>query len=351
MQKLFRLSLAPFVPAAFFVFLCAFYRIPLPPSVELLLAFLFAAGICLSGFLKTALWEQTLASEGIAVNIRDRILPLPALGLIVLAAGTGGLLLSSNGSLFPPEYIAAFFRRLMELISGLFRPPVQEGTPLPAFEELPPMPLPEPVFMTRADQKSPWPYWGLVWKLLKYSVLALALVLFLWFMIYPLLKKPRISLGGISLLESFRRFIALGLYRALHFFAFLAALIQERPSALKILNEFRETPRRGDEALENYSPEKRKEIRRGIHLFSRLIFWGKNLNVEWRAQEAPGEFCADLAAAVEKIETLIPHSGASIIRCGRIFEKSLYSGRPLSTDERREFETLVREITGGTVLL
>jgi hypothetical protein len=101
-----------------------------------------------------------------------------------------------------------------------------------------------------------------------------------------------------------------------------------------------EIRRFADDLLAAYSPAKRREMRRSVTLFARLILWGsETLKVSWKASYAPGEFCALLAgkAAAE--------SGPAIIRCGEIFEKALYAAEPLSGGEQKEFRGLVEGIT------
>ena len=92
-----------------------------------------------------------------------------------------------------------------------------------------------------------------------------------------------------------------------------------------------------------YSPVKKRDIRRSLTLFARLIIWGSEVwNVKWKPSHAPGEYCSILAAA---IPADIQNEG--IIRCGVLFEKALYSAEVLSDTERKEFKFLVKKITSG----
>jgi hypothetical protein len=93
-----------------------------------------------------------------------------------------------------------------------------------------------------------------------------------------------------------------------------------------------------DNLLEGYSPAKKRELRRSISLFARLIYWGaETLKVPWKPSHVPIEYCTLLAAAGAPSE--------AILRAGGLFEKALYSAGPLSHKEREEFKTLVEGIT------
>jgi hypothetical protein len=94
-------------------------------------------------------------------------------------------------------------------------------------------------------------------------------------------------------------------------------------------------------------------MRRSVTLFARLILWGTQAyQAPWKPSCAPGEYCALLAARVVKA----PPAGTSsdgaelsgtIIRCGELFERALYSKQVLSGEEGREFAKLTFRITGG----
>jgi hypothetical protein len=102
-----------------------------------------------------------------------------------------------------------------------------------------------------------------------------------------------------------------------------------------------EIRRAAETVMGAYSPVKKRDIRRSVTLFARLIIWGSEVcNVTWKPVHAPGEYCAILAAAPNVI---LLNKG--IIRCGEIFEKALYSAEILSDEEYVEFKNLVEEIT------
>jgi hypothetical protein len=334
-----------FVIAAVLVFACTGLGAGVSLPFLILLIALFTAGFCLMGFLGILRREHAFAAEGIVPAPADRALILPAAGLFIIIAAFAGILLSANTSLLPPALIAAFFGWLGRLISSLFKPS-ENPPPLPQFGEMsaPQMPgLPQEL-MDMAGESKPWPYWDYV----KYLMIGIAVFLFLWFMIYPLLSRPRLALGGLSLPEYVRRFlirwfsvIGRGLM------SFLASL-REGGGRLKIMKPSAAALNRlAGDLLAGYSAAKRREMRRSVTLFARLILWGAEYRkVTWKPSYAPGEFCALLAAAGPAEANA--GSGPAVIRCGELFEKALYSALPLSDDERKEFKRLVEEITTET---
>jgi hypothetical protein len=295
------------------------------------------------GFLGILRREHVLAAEGIVPAPSDRALPLPAIGLFVLIASAAGLAFSADTSLLPPSLITAFFSWLARLLSSLSKP--TEAVRLPQLGETmaPQMPGIPQELMGMAEQGEPWPYWDYV----KYAMIGAAVFIFLWFMIHPLLSRPRLALGGLSLTQYFRRFLIRWFSaRARGISSFFASL-REGGSRLKI---GRPSPadisRLAGDLLAGYSRAKRKDMRRSVNLFARLILWGAAYcKVVWKPSYAPGEFCALLAAAVQAKDLAAgPAVGPAVIRCGELFEKALYSDQPLTKDEGEEFKTKIEEI-------
>ncbi|AEF82062.1 hypothetical protein [Leadbettera azotonutricia] len=325
-------------------FACAGLGARLPLSLLAALILLFIAGICLQGFFGILRREYAFATEGIVLPSEDRARSLPAIGFFALVAAGLGILLSSDTSLLPPGILAAFFRWFFSLIARLFKPaPPGEYLP-PMAEFMPEMPGLPPEFLEAAAQKEPWPFWDYV----KYGLIALAAFLFLWFMVYPLLSRPRSSLGGVSLLEKFRRFLVRWFANFGKGLAFFFASIRGGGVKMGKASES-EIRRFADDFLAGYSPAKRREMRRSVTLFARLILWGsETLKVSWKASYAPGEFCTLLAgksSAANPGEMNSAEKGSAIIRCGELFEKALYAAAPLSADEQEEFKGLVEGIT------
>jgi hypothetical protein len=110
-----------------------------------------------------------------------------------------------------------------------------------------------------------------------------------------------------------------------------------------------------------YSQAKKKDMKRSVTLFARLILWGgETRHAEWKSSLAPGEYCEILASAApvaalyatpaeteSDSEPTLRCCNEGIIRCGEIFEKALYSAEILSDRERKEFKELVEEITSS----
>jgi hypothetical protein len=294
------------------------------------------------GFLGFLRREHAFAAEGMVQAPADRALILPAIVIVVIAA-LAGIVFSSDTSLLPPALIAAFFGWLARLISSLFKPS-EADPPIPRFEGIaaPSMPVIPQELREMAGQSEPWPYWDYV----KYCMAGIAVFLFLWFMIHPLLSRPRFALrGGVSLPEYLRRFLVRWFSAVFRGLAFFLASLREggglklaRPPAAAL-------NRLAGALLAGYSAAKRREMRRSVTLFARFILWGTEYcGVTWKPSYAPGEFCALLAAAVPAEI----HAGPAIVRCGELFEKALYSAQPLSDDEGKEFRRLVEEVVSFT---
>jgi hypothetical protein len=334
--KILRFCVIHFIITA--VLICACTGLGIGVSSPFFLIVLFVAGVCLMGFLGVLRREHAFASEGMVQAPADRALILPAMGLVIIIAALGAIVFSADTSLLPPALIAAFFIWLARLISSLFKP-AEAAPPIPRFGEMaaPQMPAIPRELRDMAEQGGPWPYWDYV----KYCVTGIAVLLFLWFMIYPLLSRPRLALGGISLPEYLRRFLVRWFSAAFRALASFLASLREGGGGLKTASPPAAALNRlAGDLLAGYSAAKRKEMRRSVTLFARLILWGiEHCGVTWKPSYAPGEFCALLAAAVPA-ET---PAGPAVLRCGELFEKALYSAQPLSDDEGKEFERLVEE--------
>jgi hypothetical protein len=91
--------------------------------------------------------------------------------------------------------------------------------------------------------------------------------------------------------------------------------------------------------LAAYSSEKKRELRYSANLFARLILWGNaHSSAVWLPTQAPLEYCRLLIASLHEDTTPREKDAlrASIIRCGSLFEKALYSASPLSKEEKQE---------------
>jgi hypothetical protein len=332
-----------FVIAVFLVLACTGLGAAVSLPFLVLLTALFIAGFCVMGFLGVLRREHAFAAEGIVPAPADRVLTLPAAGLIIIGAAFAGALLSADTSLLPPALIAAFFSWLGRLISSLFKPS-ENPPPPPRFGEMPAAPvmpaLPREL-TDMAEQSEPWPYWDYV----KYCMIGLAAVLFIWFMIHPLLSRPRLALGGITPLEYVRRFLIRWFSTAGRGLKSFLASLRGGGGRLKTAKpQAAALNRLAGNLLAGYSAAKRKEMRRSVTLFARLILWGTEYcGVAWKPSHAPGEFCALLAAALPAAANAA--SGPALIRCGELFEKALYSALPLPDDEGKEFKRLVEDVT------
>jgi len=323
---------------------------------SLLIFFVFTAGFLLMGFLRLIRRELIYASEGISLSVRDRAMPVTVMALGIGAAAILAVAGSSDASLLPPELIFGLLAWLARLLTSLFRPSKPADFALPERIEEPRMMMnPSESFPEfGVEYAGPWAGWTYI----KYGFIAILVFLFLLFMVYPLLKRSGFSLSLRKIRTVIARWFG-DLKRGLHLF--LTAL-KDRSVSQKYRPDSEKLRRIASDLL---SGVKKREIKRSVNLFARLILWGiETMGVSWKPSHAPGEYCEILAAALaqraksepespQSTETV--HSGEAskgteirenIIRCGELFEKALYSARPLSAGEEREFKRIVENITG-----
>jgi hypothetical protein len=282
--------------------------------------------------------EHARAAEGVALGQGDKSLPVRAFLLSLAPAAFLALFFSSDSSIFPPRLLADFILWLNSLFSGLFRPVERTVVAMPEFAPLPGMELP-PALREIAAASKPWPFWEHLWRALKFTLVGAVAVLFLWFMINPLLSRPRLSLGGVSFLTWLRLKIRSAFAEWVLYVR--NGLSRTKGGGTAALDEEKARRLAGD-ILAPYGAEKRREIKKSATLFARLIVWGEGeLKTAWKPVDAPGEYCARLAAALPGEE-----KRPAVVRCGSLFETALYSGRMLDPGEQKEFKRLVGEIIG-----
>ena len=333
-----------FIPPCLFIIAAGYSRVS--PALIALAVFLFSVGFLLLGFLGLLRRELACASEGISVTLRDRSVPLPVMALGTGAAALLALAGSSDTSLLPPGIILGILAWLGKILSLLFRPrsPMDLGSLGGMNRSMQQNPL-EHLF-PQAEAAGPWPGW----KWIKYGVIVLAILVFLYFMIHPLLKRHSLKFRKIrTALTRWLRDLGKGLS------AFFSAIRGGHGFGRRNKNYKGDTEKLRRIASELLSGSvRRKNLKPRVNLFARLILWGiETLSVPWKPSIPPGEYCALLAAAI----TASPEAGsqavpggtekaAAVIRCGELFEKALYAPIQLSDEEEREFKNLVERITG-----
>ena len=335
-----------FIPPCLLIGAAGFSRHSL--ALTLLVFFIFSAGFLLLGFLRLLRRELSYASEGISLSIRDRVLPVPIMALGIGVAAILGVAGSAEASLLPPEIILGFLMWLGKLLASLFRSPDPGELNFPERRTGPGQGNLADLFPP-VEETGPWEGW----KWIKYGFIAILAFLFLYFMIYPLLKRSGLLPSALKIRAAVARWFA-DLKRGLS--AFFTAL-KDRGDSQKYKPDREKLRRIASELLSGNS---RKEVKRSVNLFVRLILWGiETIGVDWRPSHAPGEYCGLLAAALAKNPAAPepaaearqgrgspPEPAEKVIRCGELFEKALYSARPLSPPEEKEFKGLVEGITG-----
>jgi len=323
--------------------ICAIFKIQLSLSLRLFLIFILAAGICIHAVFQIIKWEQYYAGEGITLNAGSRSKRLIAVITLTLSALVLAFLPASGKSIIPFSLISGFF----SWFSSLFQFTPANFEPAGANEIMPNISqMPD---LSGIGKIPSSPFWELITKYgylaLKYGLILLAAGLFIRFMISPLLNRGKEE-EKLSFSNKLKQMITdwcKGMLNAISLF--FTRIKKEKIMRLSIDN----ISRAAESIFSAYSPVKRKDIKHSVTLFARLIVWGgETRNVTWKPSLAPVEYCVILASSKEKEENSnheIKHQNEKILRCGEIFEKSLYSAEVLSASEKNEFKELVEGIT------
>jgi hypothetical protein len=328
------------------------YEVSLSPALYILLIGVLASGICISGFLGILQQEHYCAAKGMSLSAFDRYRHLLGIGAFSALPIGAAIVLSSDNSILPFSLITTFFNWIFGLLLwlvgrliilwglfwGLFFKD-SEVEPEPAEWESP--------FsaMDQLEKSDPWP----IWTWLQYGLIALAAIAFGYFMILPLIRRVKAVPGNMpfrrKLVYLFREWFR-GIASALAgFFVFLKSDGGIR--RLRAAFGADEIRRASGDILGAYSSAKKREMKRNVTLFARLIVWGGEVRkAVWKPVYAPGEYCRVLAA-VPPQDATAPQMSDEIVRCGEIFGKALYSAEVLSSTERNEFEALVEKITSA----
>jgi hypothetical protein len=315
---------------------CAALRIRVPVPLFVFLIILVISTALVFAMFGVFNQEQYYAGEGLSLSAPQRSKRLFAMVLFTCAIALLGAILASSTSILPFSLIIGFFAWLLSLFpkaTRVERPsePLELGVPdmgMGGFS------LPEELMLDEDYKPSPF------WDYIQYAALALLIIGFLWFMVKPLLTR---SANDAPFLKRLKRLLAEWLSTMKAAVAsFIASLRHD--AGIRLAKTDAEAIRRLETSLlEGYSAAKRRDMKRSVGLFVRLIIWGsETCQVSWKPSRAPGEYCALLAAAATP---RFPQLHRPIIRCGDLFERALYAKDVLSEEERAEFAALVEEIT------
>ena len=326
------------LPFVFFV-VSGILGMPLSVIFAAALAFLFLAGVSIIAFLGFLRREYAYAAEGLVFTARPKALLAGV--IVILASAALGLLLSSGKSLLSFGIIIDLFRRFLAFLDGLFSGNPVEMPPRPEAALEPQMTSGIPrEFLEMMGEATPSPFWDYV----KYAAIAFVVFLFVSFMINPLLNRSNLFRGARALPKKAAAFLKVW-FRALtsglrvFFISLREGSGGRRLPDSAILRGIEES------VLDGYSAAKKRDMRRSVGLFARLIYWGTEvMRISWKPSHAPLDYCALLASAVngESANNGIVHA---IIRAGALFDKALYSAAPLTQPEREEFRALVEMVT------
>ncbi|MDR0784954.1 MAG: hypothetical protein LBE74_03605 [Treponema sp.] len=338
-NQLKKTILTHFAVIGVFVLAAAFSKTSVVLPLLVFLIFTAAVCVCMLGFLALMKQEYAFAGEGLSILKAFRLRQILGIFLFASMGVVIALLLASNRSLLPPSLIVRFFAWL----ASLFDKPLPPDAEHILFSQSPP-PL-APLGQQLADTFGATQPWA-GWKYVQRGLVTLAILAFLFFMLKPLFKdnffgsfaKGRANFKRIwkefsewlANLKNWRRIIR----SIISFFKYRDARRLARKE--KSVDIFRVS----SELLEAYKSTQKKKIQQSVNLFARLIIWGREtFEIAWKPSFAPGEFCTLLAFAVPEQERR-----DMVIRCGALFEQSLYSQNELTPAENNEFTTLVEEL-------
>jgi hypothetical protein len=324
--------LTQLVIAAFILVITAYFKARLPFSLYLLMILVLESVVCLFGFLVIFDREQYYAGEGIVLPPFDRVKRMLGIGIICGLCVICAAFLSFDKNILSLSPIIDFLKRLLRFFQRFIA--IRTASNLPE-TNFPNMEL-NPVFPDLPEPNEPWR----IWAWLKYGLIAFVAASFLWFMVSPLFSQG----GGnkrLAFLQKLGLIIREWFKGVLNAFASLFAFIRDGKNGKKLRKQRTSEIRKvAETVLGAYSAAKKRDIRRSVTLFARLIIWGGEVqHVIWKPAYAPGEYCKLLAAS-----TAADGISEWIIRSGELFEKALYSAEVLSGAEKKEFKGLIKAI-------
>jgi len=347
---------------------CIAVKSEMPVFLYIYLIILLTGGVCIHGLFAIIKWEQYYAGEGIKLSGYDRIKRVFAVILLSVSGVAAAVVLSSNTSIIPFSVITSFLAWLFSIFN-------RERREIEA-------PMAEAVYPQEDINREQIPFDQLqtssfwenfmkhFWVVIRYALIILAIVLFVRFMIAPLINKGNL-LKNLTFRQKLKLIISEwleGLKNAIT--SFIAHIKNNKPKKLSGYSAG-DISRAASMLFSAYSPAKKRDVQMSVTLFARLIIWGSDVrDVSWKPSLAPCEYCGLLAAASPRKEDLNASSEASgeineessnagqnilpqkinnfIIQCGFLFEKALYSRDILTSDEKKEFKKLIEEITSNT---
>ena len=305
-----------------------------------ILVSIFIIGIFIIAFLFFLGREYAYAAQGLKLQNRPKAIMSGI--IIIFAALFMAFLVSSDKSLLPPSLLVALLQFFIGLFGRVFRTVNVSNAMVfesPVFDN-PVLPFENQDVL---EDKEAFAFWN--W--LKYIALAAAAVLFLWFMINPLLNRSGLFRG----LKTWpRRIINFIISFISSFYSTLTYFIRSlfeggigkkiHPDSIKSIRQLEES------LYAAYSRVKQKELKKSISLFARLILWGEEVfNIIWKPSYAPIEYCIMLAKAVKYNDINMDIDIDKKILCaGSLFEKALYSSNILSKADTNEFSLLIETI-------
>jgi hypothetical protein len=331
---------------AFLAILCAIFKITLPLLLNFLLVVILTGAICIYGFFGIIKRELFHAAGGVVLPASGRTRCILAMIVFTLLCFTAAVIFTPGKSLLPFSLIIRFLSWLFprrDRQFGLSDKPV-----IP--EHMMGAGLPEN-FMGFDENAQP-SILSIIFKyfliIMKYALIILVCASFIRFMISPLLNRGNVS-GKLPFYRRFFGIIAEWFREASAAIVSFFAHLKEGTGNSKIRKYSAQEIRRTEENLFGaYSPAKKRGMKQSVTVFARLIIWGNDTrNVVWKPVLAPGEYCCLLAASARETSASaneLKRINESIIRCGELFEKALYSAQALSDAENCVFKSLVEEI-------
>ncbi|MDR1176309.1 MAG: hypothetical protein LBK83_12675 [Treponema sp.] len=341
--KLMQIYAAELIVAVILSVMCSALGIALQFPLFAFMVLFFFAAVFIFALLGLFRSEQYYAGEGISLPEAERAKRIAAMGFFTVFAGVPALLFSVGKNILPWALIGRFFAWLLSLFPHMKGPAQTLPPPTPETNDGIFMPILPPELQELAQNSEPWPFWDY----LKYLAVALIILLFAGFMVKPLFDRR--FPGGFSPVKRLSMLFAFwfrGIKEGIRSFLYF---IRNGEASVPLPTGRERIRSLAEDLGATWSPVKRKEMKKNVTLFARLIIWGTDARqVIWKANYGPGEYCVILAlsappSACDSLDTGIQ---SSIVRCGALFEEALYGAQILSNEKQEEFRSLVEKITG-----
>ena len=314
-------------------------RVRLGWGEELFLALTLLLYLIVLKLLRDRAFEQSLLADGILLHDAERL--IADAGAIILMAVS--LVASILFALLPPALPESLIGALLAWIGGLFR-----GSPH-AMAAPPPPPQLQPNFappealrrLGTAMPSHPSQFLADLLRVLGWCLLGALIAAVIWLLVAPLFRaRPPKGRLLSRLAQSLSRAVRGGL-------AGLAAWIRGIVSAMHSVGDVRWGEGRMRAIVERASSERSGRTghqglgagstHRFLRAFLKVIRWGERRGVAWSPSDGPLEY-------VRMVGSRTPESLPLLVDVALLYERQLYSPRPLPPEAVSEYYQKIRGV-------